>query len=406
MRLILEVTSGPFQGKRIEAESGQTVSVGRTPKSDVAFEDNFLSGRHFAIECGLRSCRLRDLKSRNGTKLNGELITDATLKEGDQVHAGRTDFVVKIEDPLKTIVVAPGNSATVKLTPSESEALAQSQPPPKEQPQRPTAAKAPEASRSGGAPQSRTSPEALGSTSFDKIELPDVAPPPPAASERAKGRQTVGPRNQSQPVPPQPSTPPVPIRSSPPQSMADVLSPVALDSYEAATPEGRLLQILSNQPEPLMALIDAAHDPKVLELLRAAHEEYQSLYRNEQNAAIAPYLVRLPPRSDLLKQMVQQGWGRGWGVYLTCPLSLAELRDYFRSSLLVTMPDGMELFSRFYDPRFFRSFLESCNAAEAEKFFGPITSYLMEDERSEILLQFKRGRKGPEKKGHLLSVLV
>src|SRR5262249_54256669 len=110
--------------------------------------------------------------------------------------------------------------------------------------------------------------------------------------------------------------------------------------------------------------------------------------------------------TELLKQMVHQGWGRGWGVYLTCSLSLAQVRDYFRSSLLVTMPDGMELFSRFYDPRFFRSFLESCSAAEAENFFGPITSYLMEDERSEILLQFKRGKKGPEKKGHLLSVLA
>jgi hypothetical protein len=154
-----------------------------------------------------------------------------------------------------------------------------------------------------------------------------------------------------------------------------------------------------------MALMDAARDEKLLELLGATTEEYQSLYRSEQKTKLAPYLVRLPPRSDLLKQMVEQGWGREWGVYLTCPLSLSELRDYFRSSLMVTMPDGMELFSRFYDPKFFRAFLESCTAAEAEKFFGPITSYFMEDERRGILLQFKRGRKGAEKKGHLLSVL-
>jgi hypothetical protein len=155
-----------------------------------------------------------------------------------------------------------------------------------------------------------------------------------------------------------------------------------------------------------MALIDGVHDPQVFELLRGTAEEYRSLYRGDQNAAVAPYLVRLPPRSDLLKQMVQKGWGREWGVYLTCPLSLSELREFFRSSLMVTMPDGMELFSRFYDPRFFRAFLESCSAAEAEKFFGPITSYFMEDERPEILLQFKRSRKGAEKKGHLLSVLA
>ena len=179
-----------------------------------------------------------------------------------------------------------------------------------------------------------------------------------------------------------------------------------MDSYRAATPEGRLLKILRNQPEPLMALVDATHDRRVLDVLHSGNEEYQSLYASNQNVAIAPYLVRLPPQSELLRRMVREGWGHGWGVYLTCPLSLRELREYFRTALMVRMPDGSELFSRFYDPRFFRSFLETCTAAEAEKFFGPITSYLMEDERSEILLQFKRSKSGPEKKGHLLSDLA
>jgi len=195
--------------------------------------------------------------------------------------------------------------------------------------------------------------------------------------------------------------PPIPSATS----QADFKLPTALDTYEAATPDGRLQHILSSQPGTLMALIDGVHDPQVFELLRGTSEEYRSLYRNDQNAAVAPYLVRLPPRSDLLKQMVQKGWGREWGVYLTCPLSLSELREFFRSTLMVTMPDGMELFSRFYDPRFFRGFLEKSSAAEAEKFFGPITAYFMEDERPEILLQFRRSRKGAEKKGHLLSVL-
>ena len=200
------------------------------------------------------------------------------------------------------------------------------------------------------------------------------------------------------------------IGSNPPAESQPAAQPVilpgGLDSYEAATPEGNLRQILSSQRGTLMALVDATHDPRVLEVLRASGEEYKSLYRGDQNAAIAPYLVRLAPRSELLKKMIKEGWGKNWGVYLTCPLALNELRDHLRQSLMVTMPDGMELFSRFYDPRFFRAFLESCTAAEAEKFFGPITSYFMEDERPEVLLQFRRTRTGAEKKGHLLSILV
>ena len=169
--------------------------------------------------------------------------------------------------------------------------------------------------------------------------------------------------------------------------------------------EGRLFHFLSNQPQPLMALIDAIRDREILQLLQAHGDERQSLYRREQDPQLAPHLVRFAPRSALLRQMIQKGWGRQWGIYLTSTLSLAEMRQYFRSALMVTMPDGVELFSRFYDPRFFRTFLESCTAAEAESYFGPVTAYFMEDERPEILLEFTRSSTGADKKGHLLSPL-
>jgi hypothetical protein len=199
--------------------------------------------------------------------------------------------------------------------------------------------------------------------------------------------------------------------SPPPPRPAATPSPVGfvsahdLASYEAATLEGRLHYILSNQQQPLMALVDAVRDRGILELLQIHDDEHQSLYRSEQDQRIAPHLVRFAPRSVLLKQMIQKGWGRQWGLYLTSTLSLTDLRQYFRTALMVTMPDGMELFSRFYDPRFFRGFLESCTRAEAEPFFGPVISYFMEDERPEILLEFTRSQGGTEKKGHLLSAL-
>src|SRR5260370_28588407 len=67
-----------------------------------------MSGAHFAVECDANRCRLRDLTSRNGTKLNGELVTEAVLKNGDRVYAGRTDFIVRIEaGPQRETVPAP-----------------------------------------------------------------------------------------------------------------------------------------------------------------------------------------------------------------------------------------------------------------------------------------------------------
>ncbi|HAF13950.1 MAG TPA: hypothetical protein DCK99_09685 [Blastocatellia bacterium] len=366
MGLVLEVISGPHRGERIKVGVGGIVRVGRTRKADVVLADDFLSSAHFALECDSKGSRLRDLNSRNGTKLNGELIIEAALKNGDRVFAGRTDFTVRLETDPKSA------GAPEQILPPA-------------RPRSPRTAKKSESRR--------------------KVSMKIAA----SAAEQAKEiGAVVASGVEEKELPPAPVQLPPPIENAPSPAIHSEpsASRLLLDSYEAATPEGRLFHILSNQPQPLMALIDAVHDARVLDLLRTLGEEHQSLYRNEQNAALAPYLVSLPARSELLKQMIQKGWGRQWGVYLTCPLSLSELRQYFRTSLLVTMPDGVELFSRFYDPRFFRDFLENCSAAEAEKFFGPATSYFMEDERPEILLQFSKSKTGPEKKGHLLSVLI
>ena len=398
MRLILEVISGPFQGKKIEAKVGETVSIGRISKANVAMDDNFMSGEHFAIECNLDGCRLRDLNSRNGTQLNGKLTTDAELTDGDHVHAGKTDFKVRIEDPVKTVKVSPAEQAALR---SE---LARSEPPPapkRKQSQKLPPLSVPEPARPAAiSPDPPTTPQEVPAAPVVSTsrELSDQRYPQ-QAPHRVANERVIPTRSEPEPVP----LSPLPAASTPSGPEAVSLNP--LESYEAGTPDGRLIHILSSQPGSLMALVDAVHDRKLLDLIRGSSKAFHSLYRSEQNAAIAPYLVALPPRSELLKQMVQQGWGHGWGVYLTSRISLLELREFFRTSLMVTMPDGMELFSRFYDPRFFRAFLETCTAQEAEKFFGPITSYFMEYERSEILLQFTRSKKGAEKKGHLLSVL-
>jgi hypothetical protein len=188
--------------------------------------------------------------------------------------------------------------------------------------------------------------------------------------------------------------------------MVQLAPEIALSPFESVTPEGRLFKILSSETDHLIALVDAIRDRSALEFLKTPGLEYSSLYTNNANPTIAPYLVNLPAHSEVLKQIIQKGWGRGWGVFVTCPFPLATLCNYFRSALMVTMPDGTELFSRFYDPRFFRDFFEGCSRAEAEKFFGPISSYFVEDERPEILLQYTITEKGTEKKGHLLTDLA
>src|SRR5215471_12695048 len=103
MRLVLEIVSGSNRGKQIRVEAGETVRVGRARPAEVPLGDTFMSGLHFALQCDTRSCRVRDLNSRNGTKVNGELIIEAPLRDGDQVFAGRTNFSVRLESTKTSV---------------------------------------------------------------------------------------------------------------------------------------------------------------------------------------------------------------------------------------------------------------------------------------------------------------
>ena len=95
MRLILHVSSGPSAGRRILLNAGQALQVGRTEYADFAVPDDQISSVHFAVEAAAAGCFVKDLKSRNGTYLNGARIAERTeLRHGDEIRAGRTTFAV------------------------------------------------------------------------------------------------------------------------------------------------------------------------------------------------------------------------------------------------------------------------------------------------------------------------
>jgi FHA domain-containing protein len=98
MGVILEIRAGVGAGKVIPLKTGESVTVGRAAgKAEFALaEDTFMSGLHFAVECGASGSRVVDRKSSNGTFLNGAKIQDAMLANGDEIKAGKTVFHVKI----------------------------------------------------------------------------------------------------------------------------------------------------------------------------------------------------------------------------------------------------------------------------------------------------------------------
>ena len=75
----------------------RVVSIGRKPSNFIQTTDRDASRNH----CGLRSTPagilLTDMRSRNGTYVNGSQVREATLKDGDQVRIGEAIWVFQTE---------------------------------------------------------------------------------------------------------------------------------------------------------------------------------------------------------------------------------------------------------------------------------------------------------------------
>jgi hypothetical protein len=161
---------------------------------------------------------------------------------------------------------------------------------------------------------------------------------------------------------------------------------------EAPVREKALAEL--RREETLYAVLDAARDERILELLTRSVEESQSLYEGVQGEAlaeVAPYLVRLAPRERLVERLVMEGWGQGWGIYLAWSGSLKDLRRHLRRFLMVMDDEtARRMYFRFYDPTVLRDFLPTCSALQTAEVFGDIERFLVEGAQGEVL-RFERG---------------
>jgi DNA-binding NtrC family response regulator len=91
-----------------QVEIGEFMTLGRDPANDVVLNDTFTSGRHARIERKENGFLLRDLRSRNGSFVNGTRVFEAQLNDGDRIRLGETDFVFSWQ--------RPGDGQTFPLT--------------------------------------------------------------------------------------------------------------------------------------------------------------------------------------------------------------------------------------------------------------------------------------------------
>ncbi len=142
----------------------------------------------------------------------------------------------------------------------------------------------------------------------------------------------------------------------------------------------------------VFAVLDGASVPDLRSTLYQLQPRYVCLYRGGLEpdiAQVAPYLVELDPDSEFTNQLVLDGWGKHWGIFLRSSADLNAIRRHLRGLLMVNDPDGRPMLFRYYDPRVLRKFLPTCTPEEVATFFGPADSILLENEGGTELLRFR-----------------
>jgi len=77
--------SGPLRGQLFPLSEG-TILLGRGQESDITIKDERVSRKHLKLEIKKEKVIIEDLKSTNGTFINGEKINRETLKMNDKVY--------------------------------------------------------------------------------------------------------------------------------------------------------------------------------------------------------------------------------------------------------------------------------------------------------------------------------
>lgn len=391
VRLVLEVLTGSRAGQRILLARGDCVRIGRTAKANIVFaDDGTMSGEHFAAECRVDGCRVRDLNSLNGLSVNGQRVSEMTIGNGDRVRAGSTQFAVMVlvdDTPLPpgTDLLPEPQPAAESSDDGDSTLLA-----------------SPDASKAG-LPRKKRETDREGPPP-EMLPLAKSVAPPDAASLPSAGGTAVHSMSAAAQLR-MTSIEPVRLMSPLPGEALDGgppfggLSPAqavrAVDSVHRFQPAAaaRLYAIVNGATA--MSLVDQAKHLglRVQSLLQAGVSPYLG--------AVAPYLVEINQASGFLSYWSL--WlGKNSGLLIESADDFDLVLDHFRRTFAARDAHGHDQFFRFYDHRVLRDYLSGHGLDELRQFFGPASQILSDSEEAGMLLCYSLSANGLKVRRHTI----
>lgn len=231
------ITEKGGEQRRLEFDKSE-VNIGRVQGNDIILPKGNVSKRHSRIVVKDGKFIIVDLKSTNGTYVNGRKITSPlVVKNQDKIYIG--DFILHVEEagggaPEEAMAPPPVGAAAPVPGPAPDPQRRPPPPPPKRKP-RPTMPGDP-----GGPPQQRPQRD-LGAS--DRTAGPSGAPMPGPSPQIPPGP---GPAPMApEPVPPPQRRPPTPGRRA---AVRDTLGPELVDDPMAPPPAMGMDAPMSMEP--------------------------------------------------------------------------------------------------------------------------------------------------------------
>ena len=108
--------------KKASLERGK-VTIGRHADCSIVIDDVMSSRNHCVVERVGRDYVLRDLDSRNGTRVNGELVTSIVLAPNDVITIGQTNMTFIVPKEAVEHVEVLSDDDLVEVEPEDNEVV-------------------------------------------------------------------------------------------------------------------------------------------------------------------------------------------------------------------------------------------------------------------------------------------
>jgi len=142
----------------------------------------------------------------------------------------------------------------------------------------------------------------------------------------------------------------------------------------------------------VFAVLDGAQDDRISYEVDSTFSEHDCLYAGDLPLELqraAPYIVQVDRDDRLTRFILDNGWGRNWGIFVRSDAGLKRVRKHLRGLLRVKDERGSRLIFRFYDPRVLHVYLPTCTRSELQIVFGPIDSFVLEAEEGGKVIEIK-----------------